>query len=66
VGILQPEHLSQQRLGGHPGRRAHLQRAAMQPAGDDLDESSQQGADQIRGQRIGGRLAAANDHIGQQ
>ena len=25
-----------------------------------------QGANQIRGQRIGGRLAAANDHIGQQ
>ena len=60
------EHLPQQRLGGHPGERAHLQGAAMRPAGDDLDEPSQQGPHQIRGQRIGGRLAAANDHIGQQ
>ena len=66
VRVLQPEHLPQQRLGGHPGERAHLQGAAMQPAGDDLDEPPQQGSHQIRGQRIGRRVAAANDHIGQQ
>jgi hypothetical protein len=66
VSILQPEHLPQQRLGGHPGQRAQLQGTAMQPTGGDLDELSQQGPHQIRGQRIGGRLAAANDHIGQQ
>jgi hypothetical protein len=66
VGILQPERLPQQRLGGHPGERAHLQGTAMRPTGDDLVELSQQGADQVWGQRIGGRLAAADDHIGQQ
>ena len=38
----------------------------MPPIRDDLDEPSQQGAHQIRGQRIGDRLAAAHDHIGQQ
>jgi hypothetical protein len=38
----------------------------MPPVRDDLDEPSQQDAHQIRGQRIGDRLAAADDHIGQQ
>jgi hypothetical protein len=66
VRVLQPEHLPQQRLAGHPGQRAHLQPTAMPPTGDGLDESSQQGPHQIRGQRIGGRLTAANHHIGQQ
>ena len=42
------EHLPQQRLGGHPGDRAHLEGAAVEPAGDDLDEPSQQRAHQIR------------------
>ena len=66
VRVLQPEHLPQQHLGGHPGDRAHLQGAAMQPAGDDVHEPSQQRAHQIWGQRVGRRLAAANDHIGEQ
>ena len=64
--VLELEHLPQQRLGGHPGDRAHLQGTAMQTAGDDLDEPPQQGAHQVRRQRIGDRLAAANEHIGQQ
>ena len=38
----------------------------MRPTGDDLDEPPQQRSDQIRGQRVGGRLAAADDHVGQQ
>ena len=66
VRVLQPERLPQQRLGGHPGQGAHLQCAAMPPTWDDLDEPSQQGPDQVRGQRIGGRLAAAGHHVGQQ
>jgi hypothetical protein len=64
--VLQPEHLPHQRLGGHPGQRAHLQGTAVRPAGDDLDEPPQQDPHQVRGQRIGGRLAAADDHVGQQ
>ena len=66
VRVVEPEDLPQQRLGGHPGDRAHLQGAAMRLTGDDLDELSQQGSHQIRGQRVGCRLAAANDDVGQQ
>jgi hypothetical protein len=38
----------------------------MQPAGHDVKELTQHGPHEIRGQRIGGRLAAADDHIDQQ
>ena len=64
--LLQPEHLPQQSLGGHPGDRAHLQGAAMNAAGDDLDEPTEQRAHEIRSQRIGRCLAATNEQIGHQ
>ena len=38
----------------------------MRPTGDDLDEPPQQRSHQIWRQRVGRRLAAANEHIGQQ
>ena len=64
--ILHPEDVPQQPFGGHPSDGADLQGAAVEAAGDDLDEPSQQRADQIRGQRIGGSFTAADDHVGQQ
>ena len=64
--ILHPEDFPQQRLGGHPSDGAHLQGTAVEVAGDDLHEPSQERADQIGSQRIGRSFTAADDHIGQQ
>ena len=64
--VLQLEHVPQQPLGGDTGQRAHLQGLAMQTAGDDLDEPPEQDAHQVWREWICDRLAATNEHVGQQ
>ena len=65
VRILELERVPQERLGGHPGQRAHLEGAALPADGDDVDEPPHERADEIR-RRVQGRLPAADDHVGEQ
>jgi hypothetical protein len=66
VGILERERVPQERLVGHSGQRAHLQAAALQARGDDVDEPPDKRGDEVGCQRAEGRLPAPHDHVGEQ
>ena len=59
VGVVEREGVPQERLGGHPGQGARLQGAAPLADRDGVHEPPHERADQVGGQRVDGRHAAA-------